>query len=87
MAPIKKPSTGAEGQGPKLLGLTLTPLEHRYPLAAAAESLARLQWDHDHAGSLQHLAEVLGSNRYELLIRRWKLQVLAPMQQQVAANG
>ena len=84
MAPIKKPSNEAEGQGPKLLGPTLTPLEHRYPLAAAAESLARLKWDHDHAGSLQHLGQVLGSNRYELLVRRWKLQVLAPMQQEVA---
>jgi len=87
MAPIKKPSTGAEGQGPKLLGPTLTPLEHRYPLAAAAESLDLLQWDLSYAGSLQHLAEAMASNRYELLVRPWKLQLLAPMQQQVAANG
>jgi len=84
MAQKKSPTWAAEEAGPKLLGLTLAPLERRCPLAAAAESLALLQWDHDHAGSLQHLAEVLDSNRYELLIRRWKLQVLAPMQQEVA---
>ena len=75
----KKPCWAA-GQRQKLLAKTLTPLEHRYPLAAAAESLALLQWDHDHAGSLHELAEVLGSNRYEPLVRRWKLKVLAPME-------
>jgi len=55
-------------------------LELRYPLQAAADSLAQLQWDHDQAGGHQQLAEALGVHRTELLEHRWRLRVLLPLE-------
>ena len=87
-----KKNLQAAGRGRKSPCSSLMPLEplapleleHRYPLAPAAESLARLQWDLDHAGGFYGLASQLGLDRQELLAHRWTLKGLAPMQQGVA---
>ena len=92
MAHKKGPSTrhrGAEATGYRICGGTLGPLERRYPPSAAADALALMAWDHDHAGGHQQLAQHLGCHRHELLIHRWRLQILAPLEQhqEVASHG
>jgi len=82
-APATSPGTSKQKGSARTLGPVR--LEHRYPLQAAADALALMRWDAAHAGGHHQLAEALHVHRSELLQHRWRLQVVAPIELEVAA--